>query len=322
MSGVAPPALPKEIVDQAIEWFIRLTYNQPEEDTRLAFNDWLARGEEHLQAWERIQSLGGRFAGMPVGMAMQAIERLPEARLQRRQMLKFLTLFAAAGGTSWTVYETTPWQRLVADFSTRVGERRRWHLEDGSLLDLNTDSAVRLRFDAASRELELLRGELHVISGSDSKTPSRRPLTVSTALGTFEALGTRFSVRLNNQTCSLSVMEGHVGIRPQVGNPTIAQAGQIWRLTISGVEQEPGNAADVAAWRDGLLVARDMPLAQVLRELGRYRNGHLGCAPEIAGRRINGNFNLADTDATLLFLAQAQGLRLHALTRYWVRLSA
>ena len=86
-----------------------------------------------------------------------------------------------------------------------------------------------------------------------------------------------------------------------------------------------GNGRDstgaIAAWREGLLVARDMPLSRVLDELGRHRHGHLGCDPQIANRPISGNFSLADTDTTLVFLAEAHGLRLHQLTRYWVRLS-
>ncbi|MNN91010.1 fec operon regulator FecR [compost metagenome] len=84
----------------------------------------------------------------------------------------------------------------------------------------------------------------------------------------------------------------------------------------------PGNAEDAAAWRDGLLTARAMPLAELLDELGRYRNGYLGCDPQVAQRTISGNFNLTDTDATLAFIAQAHGLRVQAMTRYWVRLSA
>ena len=321
MNGAALPSLPAEVVDQAIEWSIRLTYNQPDQATRLAFDAWLARADTHRLAWARIQSLGGRFAGVPTELAMQALEKLPEARLQRRQMMKLLSVFAAVGATAWTTRQTIPWQRLQADFSTQVGQRGRWTLADGSLLELNTDSAVRLRFDAVARDIELLRGELHLISGKDGDSPTRRVLRVSTALGMFEALGTRFSVRLDEQSCRLGVTEGAVRMHPRGGNAAVAQAGEIWQLEATATHRLTGDAAQSAAWRDGLLAVRDMPLANVLRELGRYRNGYLGCAPEIAHRPISGNFNLADTDATLAFLARSHGLQLHTLTRYWVRLS-
>lgn len=322
MSSTALPSLPGHVVDQAIEWSIRLTYNQADAATHAAFDAWLNGDDSHRLAWQRIQLLRGRFAGASTGLIQQAMEKLPEARLQRRKMLKLLALFAAVGGSTWAARETTPWQRVLADFSTRVGERGQWTLADGSLLDLNTDSAVRLDFDAQHRSIELLRGELHLVSGADTASATPRPLRVSTAFGAFESLDARFSLRLDGQACRLGVTVGAVRLQPLAGSASLAQAGETWRLTATGGQREPGNAVDAAAWRDGLLVARDMPLAQLLEELRRYRNGHLGCDPEIAQRRINGNFNLADTDATLAFLAQAHGLRLHSLTRYWIRLSA
>lgn len=322
MSTSALPSLPAEVVDQAIEWSIRLTYNQPDGHTRQAFDTWLASAETHRLAWARIQSLSGRFAGVAPNLAMQALEKLPEARLQRRQMLKLLSLFAAVGATGWTTQQTLPWQRLVADYSTRVGEHGRWTLADGSLLELNTDSAVQLHFDATGRTLELLRGELYLVSGKDADSPSRRPLRVNTAFGVLEAQGTQFSVRLDEQSCRLGVTEGAVRLQPQTGEAAVAEAGELWRLQSGAAQRLVGNASDAAAWRDGLLAVRDMPLADVLRELGRYRNGYLGCAPQIAGRLVSGNFNLIDIDATLVFLAHSQGLQLHSLTRYWVRMSA
>jgi len=322
MKGAALPSLPSDAVDEAIEWSIRLTYNQPDLATRQAFDAWLASDDVHRLAWARMQSLTGRFAGMPSGLARQALAKLPEARLQRRQMLKLLALFAAVGSTSWGLRDAAPVQRLLADYSTGVGEHRRWTLADGSLLELNTDSAVRLHFDERARHIELLRGELNLNSGADSSSPRPRPLRVDTALGQFEALGTCFSVRLAPQACRLGVTEGAVRLQPRHGEAVIAQAGETWQMTADNCLRLPGSAQDAAAWRDGVLPARDMPLAELLGELGRYRSGYLGCDPQVGQRLISGNFNLTDTDATLAFIAQAHGLRLHAYTRYWVRLSA
>ncbi|WP_447588015.1 FecR domain-containing protein [Aquipseudomonas campi] len=320
MSEASLPSLPGEVIDQAIDWSIKLRYNPAGDDTRQAFFDWLAGREEHRLAWQRIQSLGGHFAGMPAELAMQALEKLPEARLRRRQMIKLLALFGAVGATTWGAGEVTPWQRLMADYSTRLGERGRWTLADGSVLDLNTDSAVALRFDATQRLVHLLRGELHLVSGTDTGSPIRRPLRVDTPFGLFEALGTRFGVRLEEHACRLSVSEGAVRMQPRDGSSAVAQAGETWLLSTTSATQGQTSPADSTAWRAGLLVARDMPLSQVLAELGRYRHGHLGCDPQVAGRSISGNFTLNDTDATLAFLAEAHGLRLHYLTRYWVRI--
>lgn len=321
MKGTCLAALPSETVDQAIEWSIRMVHNRPDAATQLAFDSWLASDESNRLAWSRLQSLGGRFAGMPAGMTRQALDRLPEARLQRRQMLRLLALFAAVGTTAWSTRDTLPWQRLMADYSTGVGEHRKWTLADGSLLELNTDSGVRLRFDEDERVIELLRGELYLASGTDPDSPRHLPLRVTSTFGLFEALDSCFSVRKDSDGCRLGVTEGSVRMQPRGGEGGIAQAGETWQLTRDNVRRLSGSAQDAQAWRDGLLVARAMPLAELLGELSRYRRGHLGCDPEIARRSISGNFNLNDTDATLRFIAQAYGLRLHGMTRYWMRLS-
>ena len=321
MSETPPPPLRDAVIEQAIDWSIRLGYNQPGEEAYKAFSSWLADADEHRVAWERIQSLGGRFAGLPSKLAMQTLEKLPDARLKRRRIIKLLALFGAVGTCTWGTAEITPWQRLVADRSTRTGERRRWTLADGSVLDLNTDSAVSLHFDDTQRLVQLLRGELHLISGADAGSQVPRPLRVKTPFALLEALNARFSVRLKEHVCRLDVTEGAVRVQPQTGPGEMARPGEVWLLSAEGATQSAGGSQDIAAWREGLLVARDMPLSRVLDELGRHRHGHLGCDPQIANRPISGNFSLADTDTTLVFLAEAHGLRLHHLTRYWVRLS-
>jgi len=313
-------SLPEQALEQAIQWSIRITYNEPDAATRNAFEAWLASDVSHRMAWARLQSLSSHFSNMPAGLARQALGKLPEARLQRRQVLNLLALGGVSATFAWAGRDEFSWQRLVADYSTGVGEHRRWALSDGSLLELNTDSAVRLRFDVDARVVELLRGELYLATGADGSSTRHRPLQVSTAFGAFEALGTRFSVRRLQQSCLLGVTEGAVKLQPLAGEAAVAQAGETWAMTASSVQRMPGSAEDAAAWRDGVLVAREMPLADVLAELGRYRNGYLGCESRIAQRRISGNFNLEDTYGTLAFIAQTHGLRLRSMTQYWVRL--
>lgn len=313
-------ALPEPCIEQAIEWQVKLAYNPADDNTRAAFDRWLDGREEHRLAWQRIQSLTSRFAGMPPALALQTLQKLPEARLQRRHMLKLLSLFAIAGTGSWGVATVTPWQRLSADYSTQVGERRQWRLSDDSVLDLNTDTAIRLHYDGEQRLVELLRGEILLSSGADRTAQRHRPLRVATPFGLFEALGTRFSVRLQDQGARLALLEGRVRLQPGLGGKdAIANAGESWWLTAKQAQRLDLPASQIAAWHDGLLMARNQPLSDVLAELGRYRNGYLGCDPDIAGALISGNFQLDDLDRTLDFLAQSHDLRLQRLTRWWVR---
>ncbi|MDR0281289.1 MAG: FecR domain-containing protein [Paucimonas sp.] len=321
MSEHAAPPLPERAIEQAIDWQVKLAYNSADAATQADFERWLAGHEDHAHAWQRIQSLTARFAGMPPQLARQTLQKLPEARLQRRTMLKLLGLFAFVSAGTWSAGKVTPWQRLSADYSTRVGERRQWRLDDDSLVDLNTDSAIALHYDANQRLIELLRGEIHLLSGADTLAGHKRPLRVATPFGLFEALGTRFSVRLEDQGARLGLLEGAVRLHPAGGGAdAIASAGESWWLTPHQARRLEIPASETAAWRDGLLTARNQPLQTVLAELERYRHGYLGCDPAIARLPVSGNFQLDDPDATLAFIARSHGLRVQRLTRYWLRL--
>ncbi len=306
-----------DVVDQAIDWSLKMTFNTPDRDTCHAFEQWLAARPEHAQAWQRMQSLSGRFAGLPKAVALKTLDRLPEGRLQRRQALKLLVVLAAVGVTGWSAREYTPWQRLIADHSTRIGEHRRWTLGDGSVLDLNTDSAVRLDFDSHQRLLTLLRGELALDSGRD---PASRPLRVRTPHCLLEALGTRFEARLLEGATCLSVAQGAVRVS-RGADTLVAQAGERWRISAAENLRLPPLEAQHSAWRDGMFIARDLPLGEVLAELGRYCVGHLGCDPVIAGLPVSGNFGTDRPQQALDLIARSHQLRIQRVTRYWVRLA-
>src|SRR5690606_22582752 len=64
-------------------------------------------------------------------------------------------------------------------YATAVGERRTVTLEDGSVLVLNTNTAVEVRFRGNARRLALVRGEAQF----DVRPDAQRPFTV-TADGT------------------------------------------------------------------------------------------------------------------------------------------
>ena len=310
--------LHRDVVDQAIDWSVKMTFNTPDSDTRSAFEQWLAAKPEHAQAWQRMQSLSGRFAGLPKAAALKPLERLPEGRLQRRQALKLLALLAGIGVTGWSARAYTPWQRLVADYSTRIGEHRRWTLDDGSVLDLNTDSAVSLDFDSQQRLLTLLRGELALDSGRDA---ANRPLRVQTPQCLLETLGARFEARLLDGATCLSVAQGAVQVR-RGADTLVAQAGERWRIGAIQSVPLPALTAQHSAWRDGMLIARDLPLGEVLAELGRYCVGHLGCDPAIAGLPVSGNFGTDRPQQAVDLIARSHRLGVQRLTRYWVRLAA
>lgn len=316
-------AIPAAVVDEAIAWSVKLNFGSPDPDTCAAFERWRRAAPLHERAWVRMQALNADFTAVPQGLALDTLSAMGTAhgarRQQRRAMLKGMLLLGGLTGTGWAVREHTPWQRMLADVSTGVGGRDRLTLADGTLLALNTDSAVGVRLEGDERVLVLYRGEISIQTGADAASPVKRPFLVRTPFGAVQALGTRFVVRLDDDCARVSVQQHAVALRPADGAaPVIAEAGQTARLDRLGARltSKPAMAAD--AWLEGAIEGKDMRLADLLAELSRYRPGRISCAPDVADLRVSGTYHVNDTDRTLAFLAQTLPIRLRYWTRYWV----
>lgn len=301
----------KVALNQAVDWYVRLNDSQVTDAQRAAWQAWLAEDPCHAQAWARLEGLRQRFEQAPQGLASMALEN---ARYSRRTAVKTLAALFGVGLVGWQGYQVSPWS---ADYVTRVGERRRVTLADGSRLDLNTDTRVDIRFDAGQRLIHLLHGEILVQTAKDS-----RPLSVHSTEGRILALGTRFSVRQIGALTRVAVEEHAVEIRPRLAEAQMlrVEAGQACDFTSGRVGDLRPAQTSASAWAQGMLVVVDWRLDDLLAELSRYRSGYLGCSPEVAALRLSGAFNLDDCEATLASLQDALPVEVHRMTRYWVRI--
>lgn len=237
--------------------------------------------------------------------------------------MKLLSLAGITIATGWTVREHTPWQRLLADASTVTGEQRVLHLTDGTVVVLNTDSAVSFDLTEAQRLIVLQRGEMHITTGPDSEVSARigrkRPFRVRTPFGELQALGTRFVVRLDEQHARVSVQEGAVELHPSAGGSSaIVQAGESRRLTGSSILPEADRYFEEDGWVSGVIAGKNIRLADLVAELSRYRPGYIVCDERVADLPISGIFHVKDTDKALQFLAQTQPVSVMYRTRFWV----
>lgn len=300
-------------LNQAVDWYVRLHDSAANDNTRAAWQAWLGSDPQHAQAWARIERLQQRMGGVPAGMVTGTFE---QARLQRRAALKTLALLLGVGVAGWQGYRVSPWS---ADYVTRVGQRRQLTLADGSRLDLDTDTRVDVRFDGAQRLIVLRHGEILVETARDS-----RPLSVETAEGRILALGTRFAVRQDDGLTRVTVEAHVVEVRPRLTpqQVTRVEAGQALSFGADNVGPVHPAPLGATAWTQGMLVAVDLRLGDVLAELARYRPGYLGCAEQVAKLRLTGAFALDDSDAALANLEDSLPVRVRRLTRYWVRVEA
>ncbi|MDT4873099.1 Protein FecR [compost metagenome] len=121
----------------------------------------------------------------------------------------------------------------------------------------------------------------------------------------------------------LSVLQGSVALSPVGGlSKQVVEAGRSVDLSQHGIRPVPRLAMEAGAWADGLIVTRDMRLADFLAEVSRYRHGRLACAEGIADLRLSGVFRLDDTDKLLTLLPRTLPVQLHYRTRWWVTVEA
>lgn len=315
MPAVATDA--REAIRMAAAWYARQNSGSFNKDEHTHWRDWLDASELHRQAWQQVEGVCANFAGMPGHIAGPALRN---ASAKRRQVLRALLLIGTATPLAWLgqrVYET---QAFGADLHTAIGERRPITLADGSRMVLDTDSAVDVRFDPQQRLLRLRRGRI-LISTARPAGPYR-PFLIETAHGRIEALGTRFTVLKGADSTLVAVLDERVRVSPadQPETAVLLHAGQ--QLAFSNTacgEVEPASAS-TGTWAGGSLLAIDMPLDELLAELGRYRRGFLRCDPAVARLLISGAFPLDDTERALQLLTDTFPVRSVRHTRFWVEI--
>lgn len=319
MTTIAPDIAPNVAI-AAVEWLVTLQGDDADEATRNAWRRWVAQHPDHARAWAQIEGVNARLRGVasPLATAVARAALTPPRSASRRQAIRALMVLFVAGGAAWTVREYTPVEAWLADARSGVGERRSLVLDDGTRVQLNTDTAIDIAISATERRVTLLRGEILIETAKDRAAVSR-PFIVATRYGMLRPLGTRFVVRQFDDEGWVGVLEGAVAVRSRADASfeRIVAAGQQLRYTATDIDPPRPLADADTAWTDGMLVAADMRLADFLAEVGRYRSGRLRCDPAVADLRVSGTFPLADTDRILDALRTALPVRIHFMTRFW-----
>lgn len=322
------PTLDPAVIRQAAQWLVRLHADPVAAQDHAACARWRAANPAHEQAWQKAERLARQFGAVPPALGVPVLTR-KTAAVQRRALLQTLAVLGVVAPAAWLGWRHAPWQGWAADYATATGERRHLDLPDGSRLALNTASTVDLDWNPKQRLVHLRRGEILVQTVPD---PLQRPFLVATPQGRLRALGTRFTVRLleavgdGDASTALQVLEHRVEVTPAMGSepPQIVAAGQGLRFTATtfGPLQPNPSEASLAAgepgWAQGVLYADGMRLDDFLTELARYRPGVLRCDPAVAGLRISGAYQLADTDQVLRMLAATLPVAVVQRTCWWV----
>ncbi|MGJ7541993.1 FecR family protein [Variovorax sp. LT1R16] len=314
-------ALPLDpVIEQAIDWLVRLDSGHSDDSERRAFARWIDAAPAHAAAWASLQqrldqriapALTQLQAGGQMPPVVRALSAPPDHRARRRALLggAAVALLTATGGGLWAD-RRAPLMAWSSDLRTGTGERRRFVLADGSDLLLNARSAADLDFGAAQRLVRLRAGALIVNVAADAQ----RPFVVQSAQGAVRALGTRFMVQQEEGRTLVSVLEHGVRLRPLNDSAPVElpQGASAW-LHADGVEPVATARVDPSAWSSGVLEVHDQPLADVLEALRPYTPAILRASPEAARVRVYGVYPLDRPMQALQALVDTLPLRV----RHW-----
>lgn len=286
--------------DEAIDWIVRLGSGSATAADRAAFQEWHSRSPAHaeaaIEAAAMMESVGATRQAETYREIGTALRSPPTARpLPRRYLLAGAAASVAMAGL---VGSGTfgPAVGFFSDYATGVGERKRVVLTDGSIVWLNSSTALSTDFTITERRLTLHVGEALFEVAKDKA----RPFTVISGTGEARAVGTVYAVHRRGGISEVIVTEGivEVGNGSNITRLTAGQQVAYGEGFVSRVGSVDGEA--LTAWSRGKLVFNRRPLADVAAELERYQHGAVIIRDERLKRlEVTGVFDLDDPAALL-----------------------
>lgn len=198
--------------------------------------------------------------------------------------------------------------RLQADYLTTTAEQQTITLDDGSLVTLAPESALSVEFREDERHVHLIQGNAFFAVNPDAS----RPFIVEAGETVTTVVGTQFNVRLTDLGAMVAVEEGRVRVNDLSLSPALAEElepGDRLRITWQeGFERDQIALDEVALWREGGLIARSMPMSEVIEILQTYHKGLIVIrSSTFSDIRVSGFYDLNDPVRTLNSLANAYG---------------
>ena len=307
------------LIEEAAAWMARLLADDTSDEDRLNCRRWREQNPRHEQAWQHISRISGKFAQVPKDTdGARVLEYGRRAALSRRRFLQWVGVTGLGASSAWFgLNHTRTGRGTLAEYRTVMGETRQIILNDGTRLTLNTDTAVDVKFTEDQRQIVFYHGELLIETGKESP---RRDFVVDTAFGRLTALGTAFNVRQFPDHASVAVLEGAVSIKAAKNEqPLRLDVGQQTIFNAKRVTPPSPLKRNTTSWRQGVMVAERMRLADFVAEIGRYRPGFVFYDDAVADLEISGVFSIRDTDRALQSLADGLSVALVYRTRYWVK---
>jgi transmembrane sensor len=211
-------------------------------------------------------------------------------------------------------------------------------LADGSTVELNSRSKLKVRYSERERAIELLQGQVLFRVAEDHA----RPFIVTSGSTRVRAVGTQFDVYKKHGGTIVTVVEGRVAILAGTADPDLEaitvdtypppsipaassaaeeqggsgagiflSAGEQVTVTRATVEKAVHpNLVSAMAWRQRQLIFESASLAEVAEEFNRYNARQLVILnPDLYEFHISGVFSSTDPASLIRFLRERPGVQ-------------
>jgi transmembrane sensor len=377
MQPKAPLKLNEQIYQEACEWFVEFRSGDLDDAGRRGFDLWARKSPEHLAAYLEIAAIWNEGSALDSYLkwdvqtliAQAAADATNVVPLPDRSRTAVATTVlsetpsrlgshkleyhksrsgkfspkrfrvAASIAAVGLIVGTLIWYQSsrMPIYATTFGEQRSITLVDGSVIDINSHSKIRVRYSAHERDVDLLEGQalFHV-----AKNPAR-PFFVSSAATQVRAVGTEFDVYKKLGGTVVTVVEGRVAVLLRSETPTgeladlkevavphgdksdarkprndgaapiyLTAGEQVVVTPVAMQKAGHPNIAIATAWTQRQLAFESASLSDVAEEFNRYNERQLVIEdPTLYDFHVSGVFSSSDPASLVRFLRERPGVR-------------
>jgi transmembrane sensor len=336
----------RELIGQeAAEWFVT-NRGTPSARELQSFAAWLKTSPMHVEEYLAISVVARDMHAACEGTenSLEALLARARAEEQPREPpggSRFVNVIREAGAPRWLAgvvaaaavallafglrshwyarpAAAPPESVSVWHFATRHGEQQTQRLADNSVLHLNTDSAVTVRYSKSGRLLTLTSGEAEF----EVAHLPERPFRVIAGTAQVLDVGTTFNVRIGENSTVVTVLEGRVAVAPRnLTQPAaFVQVSADQQITVAGNDwptaATPVDAQQSTAWLHRQISFEHEPLEKVVSEFNRYSSKPIQItSPALRSLEISGVFSMDDTDAFIAFLRSLDGVHVEVTAK-------
>jgi transmembrane sensor len=302
----------QDVDARAAAWIQQRHFWEWSEKDQADLSAWLAESLAHRAAYLRLESVWQRAERLAALRSVEPREQSIAARGRRHRLLPKAAgglAMLAISGVGIFMFLDAP---RMKTYQTTVGGHETLTFQDGSQIELNTDTVLRAAINSDQRVVWLDKGEAYFQIVHDPK----HPLVVMAAGHRVTDIGTKFVVRRDSDRVEVELVEGSAGFDAPHGAQasTTLKPGDVLVATANSVSLKKKSVqamSDELGWQHGVLVFHHTTLGDAAAEFNRYNDRKLVVADAASARlTVVGTFRTNDL-AGFIDVSQAVfGLRI------------